>query len=712
MNTVDAAQSLIARGFRVVPIPRGAKGPVVAAWNKLEITSEQAASTFALDCNIGVILGEPSRWLVDVDLDCGEACVLARKYLPPTAAVSGRGAKPDSHWWYICEGATPKRFTDRVTGQLIAEIRSNGQQTVVGPSKHPTGDVYDFFPTGEPAEVSFEVVRACVTALSDAVSNLRHGEASPRADRSQPAAVEYRIPETSVTQRAIAYLSTMPGSISGSGGHSAAYAAATSLVHGFGLSEDESLGLLLTHFNPRCVPAWSEKDLARKCSEAAKRSHDQPRGWLLNASPPIRVVSEDTSGVDISRIMEAIDSAQKQDGNDTKLQSHLLRIPGFISDVMDLTMSTAPYPNLALAFAGALSLQALIAGRKVRDDSDCRTNLYTLALADSGSGKEWPRKVNFKILSEANMLDMVGDRVASGESLQDAMNTQPAMLLQTDEIDEMFSNMKQGAESRYASFQKIIMTMWSSAGSVIPMRLKSGGIKGKLDQPHLVLMGSAVPEHFFSSLSESMLTSGLVSRLLIVEAGPRGRGNDAKIITPPASIMETVKYWRDLSPGGDLASVNPEPILVPYTEGGKKRITEAREYFDNTYDETKGPAMAVWSRACEQAKRLALIYAISEDPIHPSISEEAVNWSCEFADSHAKRLIEMSQKNVHDDSTWHRLMMKCKTKLIESGGMNHSQLLRAMRTSGKQFREIVDTLIASGEIVASDRNGAFYEVAK
>ena len=43
----------------------------------------------------------------------------------------------------------------------------------------------------------------------------------------------------------------------------------------------------------------------------------------------------------------------------------LFRVPGFVSEVMDHCLATAPYPNVPLAFCGALALQAVLAGRKV-----------------------------------------------------------------------------------------------------------------------------------------------------------------------------------------------------------------------------------------------------------------------------------------------------------------------------------------------------------
>ncbi|HHN79090.1 MAG TPA: hypothetical protein ENK11_10530, partial [Phycisphaerales bacterium] len=62
------------------------------------------------------------------------------------------------------------------------------------------------------------------------------------------------------------------------------------------------------------------------------------------------------------------------------MPAEMLRVPGLISEVMDHTLAIAPYPNHVMAFGGALALQAFLAGRKVRDPGDNRTNLYLLGL--------------------------------------------------------------------------------------------------------------------------------------------------------------------------------------------------------------------------------------------------------------------------------------------------------------------------------------------
>lgn len=134
------ALEYLACGFKPVPLPPRSKGPRLRGWQDLRIEVGQVEHYFNdPDANIGLILGEPSGWLVDVDLDCPEAVQLADQFLPPTPAVTGRPSAPRSHRWYIAEGAKTERHSDPDRG-MIVELRSTGLQTVVGPSVHPDAD--------------------------------------------------------------------------------------------------------------------------------------------------------------------------------------------------------------------------------------------------------------------------------------------------------------------------------------------------------------------------------------------------------------------------------------------------------------------------------------------------------------------------------------------------------------------------------------------
>ncbi|MFO0675283.1 MAG: hypothetical protein U0169_02035 [Polyangiaceae bacterium] len=83
-----------------------------------------------------------------------------------------------------------------------------------------------------------------------------------------------------VLERARRYVASMPGAISGSGGHAATFAAAQALVQGFCVGEEEALSILVEEFNPRCSPPWSLKELRHKIRSASARSRRSP-GYLL-----------------------------------------------------------------------------------------------------------------------------------------------------------------------------------------------------------------------------------------------------------------------------------------------------------------------------------------------------------------------------------------------------------------------------------------------
>ncbi len=67
--------------------------------------------------------------------------------------------------------------------------------------------------------------------------------------------------------------------MSGAGGHNACFAAACVLVKGFDLSEVVALGVLREEFNPKCAPAWSEKELLHKIRQAGNSKGET--GYLL-----------------------------------------------------------------------------------------------------------------------------------------------------------------------------------------------------------------------------------------------------------------------------------------------------------------------------------------------------------------------------------------------------------------------------------------------
>lgn len=167
-----AARDFIARGWCPIPVPHGKKAPRLKKWPTLRLTQRDAVAFFREESNIGVLLGDPSGGLVDVDLDCPDAVALADHFLPVTKAVFGREGRGASYRLYIAEGAKTAKYTT-ATGTIV-EIRSTGCQTLFPPSVHPSGEPITWVGDGTPAVVDAASLVLAVARLAGASLLLRH----------------------------------------------------------------------------------------------------------------------------------------------------------------------------------------------------------------------------------------------------------------------------------------------------------------------------------------------------------------------------------------------------------------------------------------------------------------------------------------------------------------------------------------------------------
>jgi len=391
------------------------------------------------------------------------------------------------------------------------------------------------------------------------------------------------------------------------------------------------------------------------------------------------------------------------------MPAELLRVPGFVSELIDLCHETAPYPNEAMTFCGALAMQAFLAGRKVRDRGDNRTNIYLLGLAYGSSGKDWIRKLNSKILFEVGLLPCLGDRLASGEGIQDALNDHPSMLFQTDEIDGVLQTINKARDARYESLMSTLLTLYSASNSIVAMRPKAGKPNpGAIDQPNLVLFGTAIPNHYYAALSERMLTNGLFARMIILEGGKRKEGQEPEIIEVSPRVIETARWWADYRPGkGNLENQHPVPTIVEHTDQARNLLIDNRLMAESEYSKAEerrdAVGTTVWGRVSEQTRKLALIYAVSENHRSPRIDTPAVQWASEFIMHQVRRMLFMATQYVAENP-FHAECLKFLRMLQESPGgqLQRQKLLHQMHCKASDLDQIISTLIQQGDIVVVD----------
>src|SRR3954471_1922092 len=129
MSTLDLALKYIRRGWNPTPVPYKGKAPSGEGWQKRVITEDNAAQFFnGATQNIGVVLGQTSSGLTDVDLDCAEAIKVAPFLLPETRATFGRPGKRASHYLFrttLADAAQKAvhKFVDPIKKDTLVELR-------------------------------------------------------------------------------------------------------------------------------------------------------------------------------------------------------------------------------------------------------------------------------------------------------------------------------------------------------------------------------------------------------------------------------------------------------------------------------------------------------------------------------------------------------------------------------------------------------------
>ena len=380
-------------------------------------------------------------------------------------------------------------------------------------------------------------------------------------------------------------------------------------------------------------------------------------------------------------------------------------------------MDTAPHPNRVLAFCASLAFLSFITGRTVRDERDNRTNLYLVALADPGVGKDHPRKCNAKLAKACMLGSCMADEFGSGEGLEDSLFIRPAMLYQIDEFDTLINSLHLAKDQKGENSINRLLRLYSSANSVYfmrklalkredrndPNRIRQMEEGRSINNPHLVIFGTAIPPFFYQSLTPRMLNNGLLARCLVVHAGERGPGHKAKNESIPAPIINAVSVIKSYAGGGNLDALNPQPRIIQTTEDAEAKLCQLNDYYDQIYKRFEKrhetTAMTIWARAFEKVCKLALIHAISMNPEQPVIQPECVEWADKFVDFLTRQMLYLvstySYENEFDE--------KCKKVmryLRECGGRcPHSALLKRSHESKEFFRKIMETLVDNGSVI-------------
>lgn len=327
---------------------------------------------------------------------------------------------------------------------------------------------------------------------------------------------------------------------------------------------------------------------------------------------PIRVVEEQREPADlikqINKQFERKIPYEKFRESDT-----------FIGAYMRHCQASQHRDTIELDFAGALSALSCILTGKVELEDGTKPNLFIVALADSGKGKNLNRTLNKELLRAIGLERRIGtDGVSSGQGFASSLVEAPMGYYALDECHNIFINSK-GMEALNRSLSKTINEVWSANGGQYKPNARSDrSLNVVIDNCAPSLYCTGVPDKWWNGFPEESLTDGLMGRLLVFDCPARKASKDRNRRQyyvsgqrVPVDLVEIAKSWG-INPIDDLPIDNGQ-------EGAKivfRSTNEAFDAFHDFYDECEErshdnptPTTPLWTRCYDRITKIALILA-------------------------------------------------------------------------------------------------------
>ncbi|MDK9720411.1 MAG: PriCT-2 domain-containing protein [Rhodospirillales bacterium] len=397
-----------------------------------------------------------------------------------------------------------------------------------------------------------------------------------------------------------------------------------------------------------------------------------------------------------------------------------LAIPGgILGDLVGYMLATARRPQPLLALGAGLCAIGALMGRKYRTESNLRSNLYIIGIADSGSGKNHGREVVNELFVEAGLGAWLGgNKIASGAGLLTALHRQPAILFQIDEFGMFLATAADRRRSpRHITEILDNMTELYTAAGGIFLGAEYANRDGKnerrdINQPCLCVYGTTTPQHFWNALQSANVVDGSLARFIIVQTEDDYPEENAAagIRHSPPALLDSLRLIADgggHKPAGNLSgkvsgpSIGVEPMTVPAARNARDAFISFSSDITNQLRQAKGTSFtSILARIAENAAKVALIRAVSLDPVSPVIRLDDAEWAIAFVRHFAERTILEVERHVADNETErsHKRLMEI-IRASGASGISKSDLTWKSRFLDKRQRdEIIASLVEAGMV--------------
>jgi hypothetical protein len=408
-------------------------------------------------------------------------------------------------------------------------------------------------------------------------------------------------------------------------------------------------------------------------------------------------------------IMQVVETVQE--ALEVEIPPLVLNPGGILQEIMEYTQAAAPQSYPLWDLGAALCLLGAVGGQKVCTPNELCTNLYILAVGNSGTGKTSGMNAVGRILDNPKLENLKGaSTFTSPTALLRSLSARNVQLMLVDEIGDSFKMMR-NPNSYAAGILALLKEAAYKTNSVIKKDFAS---KEKLavHKPHLSLYGATTPNRFWGSMTIDDAEDGLLARFIILEsahmqvkANRKGLKKDV-----PNELIDKLLDIKCLGyRGNNGRDIELTPLVIPFGEGAAELIEQiADRYVDkaNAANEREPAKAALFRRGAENVEKIALIHALSlAGGGVDAIKVDDINWADIFVDFAIRRTIGYMNKQLvsggFDDQR--KKFLRAIAKVRKSDGWAaRRDILRFTHASVKEFDGVVETLIESGHVLRLD----------
>lgn len=368
------------------------------------------------------------------------------------------------------------------------------------------------------------------------------------------------------------------------------------------------------------------------------------------------------------------------------------------------------YESICSLYQPELFLGAFIAatataiGQAWHSHTKVSSNIYVLGLCATAKGKEHTRKAVRNMLQAA----MLGDHCSSGKMSSDAsiyttLSMSNPHLKLSDEfglILERCSNPNENPHS--ARIIDAFLQLYSNSDDSQFSGVEYADAKARKEIPFplLSVYGTGTPATFWPSINQVMFANGLLPRTIVLEGRddpePRSPVLDAQI---PESVIEMFRACTRIRGSVlDGETCNPRQVM-PIGDIEARRL-ESFAIDCRTRVNDEDPVSLMWTRAAENAHKLAMVHAVWRSAEAPEIEAVDLDFAVETICHSINQFRRQARDSYHETTTQAAVqkvyrIIRRRCEMDDSRvrtWCERSYLVRSSRIPSRQLDVILETM--------------------